>query len=381
MRSFKDLLKCEAGNFGIMTAVLLPVLIGSAGLAIDFAAALSSKNNAQTVADSASLAAAAALSEEKITSRTQAERYAKEIVDAHLAGDPSMPPGAYKASTTVTETTNPKTSAKDFAVEVSLNVAYGTSGLSSVIGNDKIDIAVTSTAESSTKVQKSLSMYLVLDKSGSMKTSTTMLKSQSACWYYKDHNSRSWRSPCYYSQIEALKEASADLFDTLDEVDPTHKYIRVGSIAYDSAPRSESPLSWGTDASRKNVAGLEADGNTNSTKAFEKAYDALIDQMEFTKHKNQTNTVPDRYILFMTDGANNYNSDDVATKKLCKKAEEAGIIVFGVAFNAPPKGKDLLRVCARNGKYYYDAQDADDLLAAFRDIGKKAAGNLPRLTN
>jgi Flp pilus assembly protein TadG/uncharacterized protein YegL len=358
----------------MMAAILLPVVIGGAGLALDFSAALLAKSDAQTAADAAALAASAALAQEEIRTKAQAQAHAKEFVDAHFAGD------SVRADVVIVEAVDPKTLGKRFTVQVAVKQTYKTTVLSQILGTQSIDVSAFSEASSATKTQKSISMYLVLDKSGSMLTSTTQVKSNSACWYYTDHDSRSWRAPCYFSQIEALQNAAGSLFDQFDKIDPSNRYIRVGSIAYDSGPNSQTPLDWGSSASRVSVQTLQANGNTSSTKAFEQAYKALIDPMEITRHINENGVTPSRYILFMTDGANNNQADDVATKKLCKDASKAGITVFGVAFNAPPKGKDLLRVCASGGQNYYDAQDAADLIKAFDDIGQMAAGDLPRLT-
>lgn len=374
MKSLRNAASCRSGNFSLIAAIVLPVMIGGAGLAVDFSAALLTKTNAQSAADAAALAASAALAQEEVRTKAQAEAYAKEFVDAHFAGD------AAQASVVIVEAVDPKTRGKRFTVKVSIKATHQTNAFSQLLGMNSINVSAISEATSATKVQKSISMYLVLDKSGSMLTSTSQLKSSSACWFYTDHDSRSWRAPCYFSQIEALQNAAGSLFDGFDTIDPSNRYIRVGSIAYDSGPKSQSPLEWGSTASRASVETLQANGNTSSTKAFDQAYKALTDPMEITRHINENGVTPDRYILFMTDGANNNQSDDVATKKLCKDASKAGITVFGVAFNAPPKGKDLLRACATSGKNYYDAKEAADLIKAFEDIGQMAAGDIPRLT-
>nr|CAD6630145.1 TadE/TadG family protein [arsenite-oxidising bacterium NT-25] len=384
MKSFTDLLRCRSGNFAITTALLLPVLLGVGGMALDFTGALVTRGSAQAAADSASLAASSALAAEKIGSKAQAERLAERFVAAHLAGDSYLASLPYDVKVRVSESFNAATLAKAFTVDVEVQVQHETSGLSHFLGKSTIDVAVTSTSISSTAVQKSLSMYLVLDKSGSMQASTSRVKSPGACWYYWMPNAnemkQTWRSPCYYNQMETLKMAASDLFDRFDEADPEDRHIRVGSVGYDSKPLPPSPLSWGSDKSREYVSGLSAVGGTSSTEAFRIALKALTDPMEITAHVNKTGKKPDRYILFMTDGANNNKTDDVATERLCREAMDAGITVYAVAFNAPPQAKDLLHACS-NAKTYYDATDADKLLEAFKHIGQATAGKLPRLTN
>ena len=73
-----------------------------------------------------------------------------------------------------------------------------------------------------------------------------------------------------------------------------------------------------------------------------------------------------------------------------------GIEIFSIAFEAPQKGQDLLRACASGintannvgedqgsippaspvagtqaQQYYFDAQNGDELVAAFRQIGRE----------
>jgi hypothetical protein len=83
----------------------------------------------------------------------------------------------------------------------------------------------------------------------------------------------------------------------------------------------------------------------------------------------------------MTDGDNNANSYDTATKKTCDSAKAASIEIYTVAFMAPTKGQALLRNCATDGSHYFQAESMADLLAAFKKIGAKAANQTTRLTN
>jgi Mg-chelatase subunit ChlD len=90
--------------------------------------------------------------------------------------------------------------------------------------------------------------------------------------------------------------------------------------------------------------------------------------------------VPSKYIVFMTDGDNNYTTADTTTKQWCDKARTAGIEVYSVAFMAPDRGKALLNYCATSSAHYFAAEDADDLNAAFEYIGDRATETATRLT-
>src|SRR4051812_33950765 len=59
LQSFAKLLGDRSGNFAMMTAIVIPVVIMAAGSAVDFTVANSERTNLQQVADSAVLAGGA----------------------------------------------------------------------------------------------------------------------------------------------------------------------------------------------------------------------------------------------------------------------------------------------------------------------------------
>jgi hypothetical protein len=90
---------------------------------------------------------------------------------------------------------------------------------------------------------------------------------------------------------------------------------------------------------------------------------------------------PEKYIVFMTDGANNINGADSKTRSYCDKARTAKIKVYAVAFMAPTQGQTLLKYCATTSAEYYAAENMAGLVSAFNEIGKAAAKKIVRLTN
>lgn len=75
-------LRARGGNVAFIAAVAAPVLLGSAGVVIDFVSAFNAKNNLQQVADAAALAAATELPLRSTTERTVAS-----IVDGHVRAE------------------------------------------------------------------------------------------------------------------------------------------------------------------------------------------------------------------------------------------------------------------------------------------------------
>src|SRR5262245_54073905 len=79
------LLRDRGGNFGIMTALLLPVALGAGGVAIDLSNIAMSQRQLQEASDSAALAAAGALAAGKVTTTAQAQALAKDYVAGQMA--------------------------------------------------------------------------------------------------------------------------------------------------------------------------------------------------------------------------------------------------------------------------------------------------------
>lgn len=380
------LLKDRAGNFGIMTAILLPVTLGAAGLAIDFTNAIQTKTALQGMTDAAALAAASSMAGKGSTQ--DAEAMAKDILAAQIGNyvkpDDGGSSGKAEADdpaeeirkntdVLVAETGTPSTGK---TYNITVNTAYNMplSGMSRLFGLSTFRIAVTGSAMSSTEAKNALSMYLVLDRSGSMdentNTKTRVCIIGNLCF------------DTYVKKLDALKIAAGSLLDTIKEADPEVKYARLGAVSYNDRMQNPTPLDWGTEKVRTYIQALTSNGQTNSGEAMQTAYSALSNAMEATYHKNKNGQdKPSKYVIFMTDGENNVSGADQKTKTACANAKTAGIEVYSVAFMAPKAGQDLLKTCATDASHYYDAQDAVQLIAAFKAIGEKASQTATRLTN
>ena len=91
-----------------------------------------------------------------------------------------------------------------------------------------------------------------------------------------------------------------------------------------------------------------------------------------------------RFMVLMTDGVNSVSptasghdgSDtsqaDTYTQEACTNIKADNITIFTVAFEVPDNAiKDVLRNCASNGGFFYDAASSAELLAAFDAIGQQ----------
>jgi Flp pilus assembly protein TadG/uncharacterized protein YegL len=393
-----NILSDRRGNFGLMSAILLPVSLGVGGFAMDLTNVVQMKSELQGAADSAALAAASSMAF-KGTSKDDAIAMAKTFLnsqvasylsngtktDTELAADKTALGNAANIGVT---TSGSATSGQTFDVTVKTYYDVPLNPLTQFIGYKTMRVAVSSTSQSATESKNALSMYLVLDRSGSMAWKTdTVDSSKSSCVNWTEDN---WgksnvkaTSPCYVTKINSLKIAVNSLVSTLKTADPDTKYVRTGAVSYNSDMQSPSAVAWGETAMNSYVDALVADGGTDSSAAFNKAYTSLNDSAgtENAAHLAKNGQVPTKYILLMTDGENSSTAADTKTKTYCTNAKAAGIKIYTVAFMAPTRGQTLLNACSSGDGYYIAAEDATELVAAFKYIGEKASQSMTRLTN
>jgi len=385
------------GNFGILTAIALPLLFAGAGVAVDVSNMLLSKNQVQNATDAAALATASALAAGTIDTST-ASQFAKDFVSGqlsnYLAGDTAALAGVKSGTTaTITSTANGATG-KIYAVSVSSNYNMNVTGLTGMLGFTSVNIAAGSGSSSATESKNALSMYLVLDRSGSMDedtatvnaTTPTTTQTSTTCtavnWWGQCTRTETTTTTVanYYTKIESLKIAVANLMSQLNKADPNMIYVRTGGDSYNNKAQAESALTWGTTNISSYVNRLTADGSTDSSGAFVNAYNALMDPDENAAHKTKNGQTPTKYIVFMTDGENNVANADATTKTYCDKARAEKIQVYTVALMAPAAGQSLLRYCATTTATYFKAENSNDLVAAFKAIGEKASEQMTLMT-
>jgi Flp pilus assembly protein TadG/uncharacterized protein YegL len=377
----RDFLKDRKGNLSIIAAIVLPVGLAAAGMAIDMSKMIASKAALQNAADAAALAAASSLANDEITT-AQAETLATDFVKGQMANHIDTPdtdddPFDFGSCTDVDvqEVTTVGTS-KKYTVKVSTCYDVKYSALSAFMGRSSGRVAVSSTTQSSTESKNALSMYLVLDRSGSMAEYTNTVSGSYQCRYGR----RTTTCYTYYDKITALRMAATNLMEQLKAADPDKMFVRTAAVSYNSAMQTPVNLAWSVDHTKTYISQLTANGGTDSGLAFKTAYNAVGASSEDTLHMQKNGQVPSKYIVFMTDGDNNYTSADTETKKWCDSARQAGIEVYSVAFMAPDRGQALLSYCATTSAHYFKAEDAEDLNAAFQYIGERATATATRLT-
>jgi len=91
-------------------------------------------------------------------------------------------------------------------------------------------------------------------------------------------------------------------------------------------------------------------------------------------------------VLLMTDGdfntrfvGSNGDTSDEHARETCTNMKNAGILVYSVAFDAPPAAEATLRDCATSDQHYFSADNAAELNAAFQSVAETLTSL--RLTN
>ena len=230
-----------------------------------------------------------------------------------------------------------------------------------VAGVEKTTADITSVVTYEGHVSEPVSLAMVLDVSGSM----------------------GWGSP---PKISTLRTAARSLLLKLKNADPEKIYVRTGMTTYSSSIQDTVTMRWGVGRVRRRINDLTAGGGTQSTEAFERAGDWLKGNTEENAHAAQPVHAGEefnlhRFMIFMTDGDNNYSSDDTETKALCDEYKADGIEIYTVAFEAPSGGRALLEYCATDESHYFDADDEEEFLRAFDEIGDRIETALLRIVS
>ena len=357
MTKFHELIRGKDGNFAMMAAVLVPLALMAGSFVLDTTNTLSMKARLQNAVDSAALATATRLYKETDLSVADAKAFAADFLKGQVEEDASAF-DEFSITPTVTITPVYQNGGTVWNVSISVTGTQATTPMARLMGRETMSVSVAGKSVSGSESSKgSVSMALVLDQSGSMDWNLDGQK-----------------------KINVLKTAVFGLIDQFKKADPKGDYIRLGAASYNSSMTGKQRMTWKINRVHNFTGQLNANGGTDSTDAFNWGYTNVMSATELTEHKAKTGQEPERVIVFMTDGDNNYSSADTSTKILCDKAKADGATVYTIAFAAPDGGKQLLSYCADKPEHYFDAKDSAQLIDAFKKIGEQTSQVVSRLT-
>ncbi len=332
--SFKRLLACRAGNFGVLTALLAVPLLGCIGMALDFTRALDERNLLMTAADAAAIGALseqsagviAALSAGGNGDVTIAEEDARHLFNAQLEAA-----GIEISSLDISVT---KTGS-DLKSTVSFSAKVPTSFLRVI---DKNEITVSGTANAVFKGGGFIDFYVLLDNTPSMGVGATeadiamMEKNTSDTCAFACHDLS--KSNNYYNlakklgvqmRIDVVRQATQKLTQTAADSMRYTNQFRMAVYTFGASA---------TDAKLTNVAGLSSDMKSVSSAASaidlmtipRQNYnddqttdlDAALKQLKDIIQKGgsgQNKSDPEKVVFFVSDGLTDSAKGSACTKK------------------------------------------------------------------
>jgi Flp pilus assembly protein TadG len=166
--------------------------------------------------------------------------------------------------------------------------------------------------------------------------------------------------------------------------DNEYDVVRVPGVNGATCPDTLIPLTDDADVLKDKIDDLKASGWTYIPSGAMWAWSILSPQAPFTEGVpyGQLKTLNGtKALMIMTDGDNtrapdypthNSTSKTLAnslTKEVCKNIKAEKIVVYTVAFEVTDTTiKDILRDCATNSSYYFDAKNSKALTEAFASI-------------
>ena len=363
MGKLKSFLRNTAGNFAVITALGLSFVMAAAGVAVDASSLMQLRAELRDVSDAAALAAA--------ISANKKDQYGN-AVDREAAARAAIKANSFNLGPSVT-LGEPIIKFDDEKQEVNVFVSAKKSLFFATILNlDTRPVEAVSAASYRISEVNPVSFAFVVDVSGSMG------------WCPGQPNGS---SPCPVGEqprIETLRQATGILFGQIEgnnvHIDILKDKVRTGAWTYRATAAASIDINDGwnhvqnfIDSNKTNPS-----GGTHSTDAFEAALLALNEEVNIVNDPNLK-----RFIIFMTDGANNDVASTLETQQFCQKAKEDGVSIFAVAFAAPIEGENLLLQCASPndseqvsdpGAFEYNNQEAQ-IDNDCKDFTTPGAGN------
>lgn len=386
--------KDENGNFAIIGAITMAMLVGGLALSIDISNGHSAKQRLQDTTDAIALMAARGEIENQADLNATAQEYLQKAY-----------PGQSGASINLDSIT--RNGAAVTVVASNTQTTY----FAGIFGKNGLGIKAASTAE---YASRNINLALVLDSTGSMGNST----------------------PTGGTRLESLKLAGNALIDQLSEspdgqlnvsVVPFAQHVNVGTnmsrenwIEFPqtgSAPSNWdgcvgsrlAPLNTRIDSTAQRIPGLDnargcartpvqpltqnmtqvkqvissiqAKGSTYTPSGIAWGWRTLIPTAPFTESRNQNHAKTDNVMVIVTDGNNTRSKNGISHEgkvqgdadktmaEMCANAKRDDIEIYTIALEIKDRGtRDLLEGCASGSANFFDASNGDELGDAFSAI-------------
>jgi Ca-activated chloride channel family protein len=160
--------------------------------------------------------------------------------------------------------------------------------------------------------------------------------------------------------------------------------LRVGAVAFSSAPHSVLPPTHDRERVRLHLETLSADGSTATGDGLEQAL-ALLSEDDGGTERGEARGRPPAAIVLLSDGKKTSGRDPV---EVAREARAAGVPIHtvslgtagaviegtsGVPLPVPPDPETMARIAATSGGQTFDVSESDELDAIYEELGSQLA--------
>ncbi|MEO1014607.1 MAG: pilus assembly protein [Pseudomonadota bacterium] len=413
MDSISAFFKSRRGNVAMMFGVLGPVLIVGLGAAVDFGRASLARSIVQEATDAALLAAARLKTARPGTSQADLDAAAQKFFAAVLGE------GSGVVASPVSVSHNPATN--EFAASVQAHIP---STFMRLAGIDQIDVSTQTLVE--VAPPGAVEVALVLDTTGSMgsngkiddlkEASGNLVTSMFAlpetdvkfsivpfAQYVNlgfGHNSAAWLDQGAPGFIGCVGSRPYPR-NTEDAVDATNPVPGVAVSSFACQTEEVTPLTDNQSRIEDALEAMTPSGWTYIPTGLVWGWRTITEAAPFQEGLSKPELEDRRgvkAIVLMTDGANTVSPDpndpadvmhnyggsigwqvsgatayaNTLTTELCENIKNDDVSLYTIAFEVTDTTiRDILESCANSPADYYDAQNSNELIAAFDSIGER----------
>ena len=401
------------GNFAIIMAVCAIPLLLSAGIALDYSSAYMFRERLQDAVDAATLAAGHDITK---LNDNELKKMVTDFIESNLSdGDLAL-----------VKNYNIDIDRTKLAIKVTADAKMPAS-FGPLVGINTLDYRAMASIQASSS---GIEAMLVLDNTGSMgqqgkigslkkaarsfvsdmlalnQNSPDLVKIgivpfaeyvnvgttyENASWIDVQSSKtgygwgRGWGQPAKWKGCVGSRDYPLNLKDS-DYSTP------VPGLTDVTCPSEITPLSEDEQELKKQINSFEPNGNTYIPAGLMWGMRALSSQEPFTQGLTKDQAAEKRVkkaIILMTDGQNTISKNpktayhdgydtyqtDAWTTAACNEIKSQDIVIYTMTFGTgvPAKTKAMIKNCASDPKYYFDAANGDNLNAAFADIAASLA--------
>ncbi|WP_354688025.1 vWA domain-containing protein [Candidatus Liberibacter africanus] len=341
----------HAGGFSLLTAILLPIVIISIGIAIELFHIFYAQVEMHSIIDRALLNTALELAKKKnrfIVGRTVPEIWKNNFYNELVMDGFSTEIDDVMQSISLRYDSLYDT--KNISVVSQYKVPFNACSLIPLCKNNYgyVTVPITSSMKISYVNENEADIMFVLDVSYSM-------------GIIPDGDSK--------TRLDIAIKNISDILHNLQKYVNVDKVIRSGLVTFSTYIVDTIPLEWGVRGIEQKIPDIRLVYDTNSTPGLKYAYNQIFDENEEFLHHSRGHDDYKKYIIFLTDGRNNDPEQNIHSKWFCNEAKKKGAIVYVIDINeTDPYAVNFLKTCASPGQFYF-VENSNSMHNAFVKIG------------